>query len=296
MTHAKESTQNDAKRFEIIMDRLFSATGAISDAEFARQMGIKRQSVYNARRKKKLPKTWIRRLRDDVKINPEWVQTGEGDAYLPGYEGVKMVMTAPKSPTPEREREIFERGLPQSEDEKLYGPTIPRDGSTTVLMLGAVNSRLNLPPDKIPSGVVYGSDYVKARYVEDFVNIPYIQPWLSQDGYVVPSDDLPPIAMRRSAIDRFSEDWRKIVWMQSAVADMAPKILPGDELLVDLGQTQSITGAIYVIEVANNILVRTQTIGPNGAAFKAVDRMAEPIPADSCTVLGRVLRICHVII
>jgi hypothetical protein len=287
--------ESEIKNFDAAMDRLYWVANVGSDSDLAKFLGISRQSVSSARNKKKIPKTWLVTVREKKQINPTWLKTGEGDTYLPGYDGVRMVLTAPTDEERQREQEIMQ-GLGEDEDERLHGPRIPRDGSTTVTMLGAVNSRLNLPPEKAPTGIVYGSEYVKVRHVEGFVNIPFIEPWLGDEGQVVPADQMAAIAMRRSTVDKMVDNWRKLVWMRSAALDMAPTIQSGDELLLDLGQTRSISGAMYAIVVANNILIRTQTIGPKGPAFRATDPAAPPIPADSCHVLGRVLRICHSLI
>jgi len=71
----------DEKRltqFERVLNRLYEATGLSTPAELQSVLGISRQAFYNAKRKEKVPNSWIESIKKQYGINPNWALDGEG--------------------------------------------------------------------------------------------------------------------------------------------------------------------------------------------------------------------------
>lgn len=72
----------NASDFNIIIDRVFEATGIDSQTELARVLKINRSAVTQARKKGHVPDRWLLQLYRKFGLNPEWVESGAGRTFL----------------------------------------------------------------------------------------------------------------------------------------------------------------------------------------------------------------------
>ncbi|MFH2219260.1 MAG: helix-turn-helix transcriptional regulator [Pseudomonadota bacterium] len=69
-------------KFESFINRVFKATGITSQTELASVLKINRSAITQARKKDSIPEKWILQLYRSFGLNPEWVETGVGNAFL----------------------------------------------------------------------------------------------------------------------------------------------------------------------------------------------------------------------
>jgi phage repressor protein C with HTH and peptisase S24 domain len=69
-------------KFESFINRVFKATGITSQTELASVLKINRSAITQARKKDSIPERWILQLYRSFGLNPEWVETGVGNAFL----------------------------------------------------------------------------------------------------------------------------------------------------------------------------------------------------------------------
>ncbi len=67
----------DAAAFEEIYGRVLEAAGAETQMDLARRLGIRQSSVSDAKKKKRVPSSWILALCVDGGWNPRWLMSGE---------------------------------------------------------------------------------------------------------------------------------------------------------------------------------------------------------------------------
>ena len=72
----KDYTEED-ELFFVRLQRLKSVFQVKTDAELARHMGFTQQAIAAAKRKRKIPKTWLQKLAG-MGISPNFVMDGEG--------------------------------------------------------------------------------------------------------------------------------------------------------------------------------------------------------------------------
>jgi phage repressor protein C with HTH and peptisase S24 domain len=65
-------------QFEARIKRIYEVTGIKNDAQLARALGMRPQSVNSARKRKKVPYSWIKKIADKYKISSDWIWFGEG--------------------------------------------------------------------------------------------------------------------------------------------------------------------------------------------------------------------------
>lgn len=65
---------------DAILDRLLSASGLQRDAQLAAQLGVSPQAVSQARRKRKIPESWIVRVAQHCGLSLDWLMFGREDA------------------------------------------------------------------------------------------------------------------------------------------------------------------------------------------------------------------------
>ncbi|MFO7751169.1 MAG: S24 family peptidase [Desulfobacteraceae bacterium] len=65
-----------------LIKRILSATGISSQTELARAIGINRSGITHARNKNRIPDKWIVKLYRKFRLNPDWIETGRGEAFL----------------------------------------------------------------------------------------------------------------------------------------------------------------------------------------------------------------------
>lgn len=103
------SALRDIEEFNGIYSRVLEAAGAQTQQDLAERLGIRQSSVSDAKKKKRVPASWILSLCLEAGYNPRWLLTGEpprrlvspnaGDAP-DAREGLSIV--AVNAPTPTR--------------------------------------------------------------------------------------------------------------------------------------------------------------------------------------------------
>ncbi|WP_417292613.1 helix-turn-helix domain-containing protein [Desulfovibrio porci] len=68
--------------FSGIMKRISTAAGVHTQTDLANFFGIRRSSVSDARRRGKIPASWLITLLRVKNISPEWILTGMGPRFL----------------------------------------------------------------------------------------------------------------------------------------------------------------------------------------------------------------------
>lgn len=86
-----------ATKFDSFLQRVFSATGIESQTELANFLRINRSAITQARKKESIPANWILQLFRRYDLNPDWLETGNGEAYLrSGADGAPPFKNIPK--------------------------------------------------------------------------------------------------------------------------------------------------------------------------------------------------------
>lgn len=65
-----------------VLERLKQGTGARTDSELARLLGISQQSVSNARTHGKVPDSWVRCAAEQYNVNADWLFFGRGSVFV----------------------------------------------------------------------------------------------------------------------------------------------------------------------------------------------------------------------
>jgi len=68
-------------KFESFLKRIFEATGITSQSELASALNINRSAITQARKKDSIPDKWILQLYRSFGLNPDWIETGAGQAF-----------------------------------------------------------------------------------------------------------------------------------------------------------------------------------------------------------------------
>ncbi len=69
-------------QFDSFLKRVFSATGIDSQTELANILRVNRSAITQARKKESVPANWILQLFRTYSLNPDWLETGNGETYL----------------------------------------------------------------------------------------------------------------------------------------------------------------------------------------------------------------------
>lgn len=73
--------------FEMFLQRVFETTGVGTQNELASVLNIHRAAVSQAKRKGTVPERWILKLSQKFGLNPEWLESGSGQAFSLGPAG-----------------------------------------------------------------------------------------------------------------------------------------------------------------------------------------------------------------
>jgi len=68
--------------FDDFLKRVYQATGIGSQTELANALGINRSAITQARKKNAVPSKWLLQLYRVFGLNPDWSETGTGQAFL----------------------------------------------------------------------------------------------------------------------------------------------------------------------------------------------------------------------
>jgi len=71
--------------FDNFLKRVFETTGVNSQSELAEALDINRSAITQARKKDAIPSKWLLQLFRRYGLNPDWVETGNGQAFI--HEG-----------------------------------------------------------------------------------------------------------------------------------------------------------------------------------------------------------------
>jgi len=70
--------------FEEAMERIQEQTGLRTQVRLAECLGIRQSSISDAKRRGTIPDAWLIGLYEKFRLNPTWIKTGAGAAYLTG--------------------------------------------------------------------------------------------------------------------------------------------------------------------------------------------------------------------
>lgn len=68
--------------FDEAMERIKKATGTRTQVELAGLLNIRQSSISDAKRRKSIPDNWLVALYEQYGLNPAWIKSGQGAAYL----------------------------------------------------------------------------------------------------------------------------------------------------------------------------------------------------------------------
>lgn len=74
---------NTDASFDEQMERIKFITGKRTQNELANLLGVKQSSVSDAKRRGKIPSSWLVILMRVKNVHPEWILTGNGPYFLP---------------------------------------------------------------------------------------------------------------------------------------------------------------------------------------------------------------------
>ncbi len=79
MGEKMSSTDN---KIDTLIRRILDVTGISSQSELARELEINRSGITHARNKNRIPDKWIIKLYRRFGLNPRWIETGVGNAFI----------------------------------------------------------------------------------------------------------------------------------------------------------------------------------------------------------------------
>ena len=72
----------DSASFDGFLRRVFEAAGINNQNELARTLGLNRSAITQARKKGKVPETWLLKLFRQYALNPDWLEKGKGEPFF----------------------------------------------------------------------------------------------------------------------------------------------------------------------------------------------------------------------
>lgn len=115
--------------WEEILQRLLASTGSPTEAVLADRLGISSQSIYNAKKKGKIPPAWVVDVSKKYDVSTDWL-----------FFGLGAMRRSDSGPSEERDR-------------------APQEGARDLLMVPRVKARLSAG-----SGSLETSDDIEERY------------------------------------------------------------------------------------------------------------------------------------
>lgn len=79
-----------SNQIDDLIKRVYRATGISSQSELAKELGIDRSGITHARNNNKIPDKWIVKLYRNFGLDPRWIETGSGRAFL-GDKGAEEI-------------------------------------------------------------------------------------------------------------------------------------------------------------------------------------------------------------
>ncbi|EGJ50268.1 LexA family transcriptional regulator [Desulfocurvibacter africanus] len=271
---------------ETFISRAKRMLGARKEADLAAVLEISKSALSQAKKRGSIPANWFRVLR------------------LKGYDVRLLVAGLPDLEFSEAFEEASSKGQVLVTDavrarKQVLADLVGQaeDGTTYLIEVKGPHgekAERRLMRNEPLLGLVHGTGEMASRYMADFVSLPIIQPWLSEQDELVLSQDESPQAFRRSWLEKIG-DWQKMVILEVPNDDLSPDLHQGDMALVDKGKTAPTMGAMYAIVVDRSLLVRKLAIAQGRPTFVGymLAKDVEPIPAEGVRVIGRVVFSCR---
>lgn len=86
--------------FEEAMERIRRTTGLRTQVLLAACLGIRQSSISDAKRRDTVPDSWLVGLYERYDLNPTWIRSGEGPAFLMGDPDRIGPVVEPAQPLP----------------------------------------------------------------------------------------------------------------------------------------------------------------------------------------------------
>jgi len=86
----QQENQNDVKSFASRFGRLLTATGANSDSEFARRLGLTQGGISAAKKRGQIPAAWIEQVAEKYNVSADWLFFGDRGLVPPQPELVMV--------------------------------------------------------------------------------------------------------------------------------------------------------------------------------------------------------------
>ena len=83
-------------KFDSFLKRVFEATGITSQTELASALNINRSAITQARKKDSIPDKWILQLYRSFGLNPDWLETGNGQRFHKKPDSDSIYKNIPK--------------------------------------------------------------------------------------------------------------------------------------------------------------------------------------------------------
>lgn len=83
--------KKQSSSFDEQMGRIKIVTGTNTQIELAVMLGIRQSSISDAKKRQRIPYTWLLSLLQLKNVNPEWILSGEGPQYIDGSSDTRVV-------------------------------------------------------------------------------------------------------------------------------------------------------------------------------------------------------------
>jgi SOS-response transcriptional repressor LexA len=179
--------------------------------------------------------------------------------------------------------------MPREQLTDAGAPRLP-DGMSTITVNVQGERVDELVTDSPVIGVVLGQQDMAARHLTRYKSVQRISPWLNALGR--PAQERGEgLTMRLDSLEVMGEaESMRVMRMQGD--DMAPAIMPGDDLLVDTSKTRAVHGRVFVVAVGDSALVRRCIMSSKGPHWRgSPDGHWNEI--EDARIVGQVLRLCR---
>lgn len=244
------------------MKRLLLAVGAQNDAELAKTLGIRHQSVSSARKREQLPHSWVTEVAERFHVSADWILFGHGPAgrprtqEAPGPHSLPGGLAALSHPAPPgMDRQVRE----------------PREG---------------------------GYGFTASYQAGQIVLVPRVLPRLAGDGLTLEPDPATPPMMfqhfwlsRKGRVDRM-----RLMAMHGD--HMEPTLRHGDLFLLDLSRDAVISGNIHALAFGREVVIKRLDRLPERLVLHNDNKAyppaeipfgPDPVPSPAARVLGLVI-------
>lgn len=251
--------------FEEQLARLRTAAGVKNDSELARKLRISHQSISNARKRERLPETWVTQLANEFGLSVDWILYGAGTMRRqqapPGSGALHRAHAYCHAPTPAISAHDQWAAALRSSDDAVYGSGHTPNGTTAPYDSSHDSPLCSQGPDA-PSG--HPSE--KSHYVTNnnattlqagqVVILPMAFPRIAHGTSMLElTGTLPGVAFAHHALAPMG-DLSRMVMLTMRGDHLYPTIREGDLLLVDQSQQAIYTGSIYALAIGHEVVIK----------------------------------------